>query len=217
MNYLIYANYIGSGTEFLAVAAALIFKSYRTKFGLIIFLMPLSSCIADSLVLHFHVPRYIPTGMIYGIFDLFNTFAFFKIIDVFSKIELKVILLIKIIFAAVLVSTSIEILKTKFCYEDIASGISHLFNGFLGILAAYRLIQLTAKEKKGFSHFFHANLSVTIFNLLLFSPLIGEHLLQNRLVEFDFWKIIVIWIPIGNIIRNLMLTHLFYLRRNVTA
>jgi hypothetical protein len=28
---------------------------------------------------------------------------------------------------------------------------------------------------------------------------------------------IMIWIVIGNILRNLMLTHLFYLRRNVTS
>ena len=217
MTYLQYANYIGSGTEFLAIAAALIFKTYRTKFGLIIFLMPLSSCIADSLYLYSNIPRYVPTGMSYGIFDLFNTLAFFKIIDVFSKNEFKVIFLIKIILATIMVTTIVEIFQTKTLYRDVANGISNLFDGSLGLFAAFRLIQRTMKEKKDFSHFFYANLSITIFNLLMFSPLIGQHLLQQHYVEYDFCKTILIWISVGNMIRNLMLTHLFYLRRNVTS
>jgi hypothetical protein len=217
MTYLQYTNYIGSGTEFLAIAAALIFKTYRTKFGLIIFLMPLSSCIADSLYLYSNIPKYIPFGMFYGIFDLFNTLAFFKIIDVFSKNEFKVIFLIKIITAIIIITSIVEILQTKTRYHDIASGLSNLFDGFVGLIAAFRLIQRTAKEKKDFSHFFYANLSVTILSLIMFSPQIGQHLLQQHYVEYDFCKMIMIWIVIGNILRNLMLTHLFYLRRNVTS
>jgi hypothetical protein len=217
MTYLQYANYIGSGTEFLAIAAALIFKTYRTKFGLIIFLMPLSSCIADSLYLYSNIPKYIPFGMFYGIFDLFNTLAFFKIIDVFSKNEFKVIFLIKIITAIIIITSIVEILQTKTRYYDIASGLSNLFDGFVGLIAAFRLLQRTAKEKKDFSHFFYANISVSIFSLIMFSPQIGLHLLQHHHVDFDFCKIIVIWISIGNMVRNLMLTYLFYLRRNVTA
>ena len=217
MTYLQYANYIASGTEFLAIAAALIFKSYRTKFGLIIFLMPLSSCIADSLYLYSNIPKYIPLGMFYGIFELFNTLVFFKIIGVFSKNEFKVILLIKSLIAIIIISTIVEILQTKTGYHDVASGISNLFDGFLGLIAAFRLLQRTAKEKKDFSHFFYANISVTIFSLIMFSPQIGLHLLQHHHVDFDFCKIIVIWIVVGNILRNLLLTYLFYLRRNVTA
>lgn len=217
MTYLQYANYIASGTEFLAIAAALIFKSYRTKFGLIIFLMPLSSCIADSLYLYSNFPKYIPFGMFYGIFELFNTLVFFKIIGVFSKNEFKVILLIKSLIAIIIISTIVEILQTKTGYHDVASGIANLFDGFLGLIAAFRLLQRTAKEKKDFSHFFYANLSVTIFSLIMFSPQIGLHLLQHHHVDFDFCKIIVIWISIGNMVRNLMLTYLFYLRRNVAA
>ena len=148
MTYLQYANYIASGTEFLAIAAALIFKSYRTNFGLIIFLMPLSSCIADSLYLYSNFPKYIPFGMFYGIFDLFNTLAFFIIIDVFTKNEIKVISLIKIISAIIIITSIVEILQTKTRYHDITSGISNLFDGFLGLIAAFRLLQRTAKEKK---------------------------------------------------------------------
>lgn len=217
MTYLQYANYIGSGIEFLAIAAGLLFKSYRTKFGLIIFLMPLSSCIADSLYLYSNFPKYIPFGMFYGIFDLFNTLAFFIIIDVFTKNEIKVIFLIKSLIAIIITSTIVEILQTKTGYHDIASGISNLFDGFLGLIAAFRLLQRTAKEKKDFSHFFYANISVTILSLIMFSPQIGLHLLQHHHVDFDFCKIIVIWIVVGNILRNLLLTYLFYLRRNVTA
>ncbi len=217
MTYLQYANYIGSGIEFLAIAAGLLFKSYRTKFGLIIFLMPLSSCIADSLYLYSNIPKYIPFGMFYGIFDLFNTLAFFIIIDVFTRNEIKVISLIKIISAIIIIASIVEILQTKTRYHDITSGISNLFDGFLGLIAAFRLLQRTAKEKKDFSHFFYANISVTILSLIMFSPQIGLHLLQHHHVDFDFCKIIVIWIVVGNILRNLLLTYLFYLRRNVTA
>ena len=155
--------------------------------------------------------------MFYGIFDLFNTLVFFKFIDVFSKKEFKAIFLIKIFIAVIITTTIVEILQTKSRYHDIANGISNLFDGFIGLIAAFRLIQRTAKEKKDFSHFFYANLSVTIISLIMFSPQIGLHLLQHHHVEYDFCKTILIWIPIGNIIRNLMLTHLFYLRRNVSA
>lgn len=217
MTYLQYANYIGSGTEFLAIAAGLIFKSYRTKFGLIIFLMPLSSCIADSLYLYSNLPKYLSFGLFYGIFDAFNTFIFFKIIGVFSKIELRFILLIKLVFVAITITTISKILQTKMIYHDVTSGISNLFDGFLGLIAAFRLLHRTAKEKKDFSHFFYANLSVTILSLIMFSPQIGQHLLQNHHVDFDFCKIIVIWIVVGNILRNLMLTYLFYSRRKTTS
>ena len=217
MTYLQYANYIGSGIELLAIAAGLLFKSYRTKFGLIIFLMPLSSCIADSLYLYSNFPKYIPFGMFYGIFDLFNTLAFFIILDVFTKNEIKVISLIKIISAIIIITSIVEILQTKTRYHDITSGISNLFDGFLGLIAAFRLIQRTAKEKKDFSHFFYANISVTILSLIMFSPQIGQHLLQQHYVEYDFCKMIMIWIVVGNTLRNLLLTYLFYLRRNVTA
>ena len=99
MNYLDYANSTSHGIEVLAIVAGIYFKAYRTKFGLLLFILPLSSFIADSIILYSSLPYYMPIGTIWYLFHLFNILAIFHFIRVFSKKEITLFFLLSLFFS----------------------------------------------------------------------------------------------------------------------
>ena len=217
MTYLDYANYIGSGTEFFAIVVGIYFKAYRTKFGLLLLILPLSSFIADSIIIYSSLPDYLAIATMWHIFHLFNILAIFHFTSVFSKKEITLFFLLNLIFSVFLVIKIIESFETKIVHFGIFNGISTMFLALVGFIASYRLFQKVAKEGKDESYYFQAILCVTLFNLITISPQLLGNLLLHKHIDLYFCKMVLICIPIANIIRNLMLTHLFYLRRNVTS
>lgn len=217
MNYLDYANSTSHGIEVLAIIAGIYFKAYRTKFGLLLFILPLSSFIADSIILYSDLPYYMPIGTIWHLFHLFNILAIFHFIRVFSKKEITLFFLLSLFFSVFFVIQIIESFETKTVHTGAFQGFSSLYLTLVGFIACYRLFQKVVKEGEDVSFYFQAVVSITLFNLIIISPQFLAHLLLNKFIHIQFCQIVLIWIPIGNIIRNLMLTHLFYLRRNVTA
>ena len=217
MTYLDYANSTSTGIELLSIVAGIYFKAYRTKFGLLLLILPLSSFIADSIIIYSSLPCYTPIGTMWCIFHLFHVLAIFHFARVFSKKEIALFFLLNLFFSAFLVIQIIESFETKVVHIGIFNGISSMYLALVGFVASYRLFKKVTKEGKDAPYYFQAILCVTLFNLIIFSPLLLGHLLLNKYVDQQFCKIVIIWIPIANIIRNLMLTHLFYLRRNVTS
>jgi hypothetical protein len=217
MSYLDYANSTSHGIEVLAIVAGIYFKAYRTKFGLLLFILPLSSFIADSIILYSSLPYYMPIGTMWQLFHLFNILAIFYFIRVFSKKEITLFFLLNVLLSIFLVIQIIASFETKLFHFGAVNGFSSLYLTLVGFIACYHLFQKVAKEGEDVSFYFQAIVSITLFNLIIISPQFLVHLLLNKFVDQQFCQIVLIWMPIGNIIRNLMLTHLFYLRRNVTA
>lgn len=217
MNYLDYTNSISHGIEVIAIIAGIYFKAYRTKFGQLLFILPLSSFIADSIILYSSLPYYMPIGAMWHLFHLFNILAIFHFIQVFSKKEIILFFLLNLFFSVFFGIQIIESFETKTFLFGAFQGFSSLYLTLVGFIACYRLFRKVVKEGEDVFFYFQAVVSITLFNLIIISPQFLVHLLLNKFIHIQFCQIVLIWMPIGNIIRNLMLTYLFYLRRNVAA
>ena len=207
-----YAVVLTSATEIVAVAAAIFYKVYKTKFGFILFLFPLSSLIADSMIIYNNY-SYMPIGMIYHVFSLFNSWVLFKAIQVFSRKELKLILLAIVIFSCFIVHIVVKTFQTQTPHPDVFQGISSIFIAFVGTIGTFRLIKKADSKKNGISYYFQAIVSVTIFYFIMFTPLIGFHLIYYNQIDASLCSYLLIWCPLANIFRNIILIRLFFVGR----